>query len=129
MIFTLALTSCSKEEYGNTTTETNTYNSGSWVFIDPSYVTQISVPQITQDVLDNGAVLVYVETGEGQYSQLPVTLYTNADYSSTLEVIHLLGLVQINWTDFNCHEYKCKFTINEDKQQVILQEAKKVKTR
>lgn len=99
MIFTLALTNCSKEEYGNTTTETNTYNSGSWVFIDPSYVTQISVPEITQGVLDNGAVLVYVETGAGQYSQLPVTLYTNTDYSSTLEVIHLLGLVQINWTD------------------------------
>ncbi|MDC0302407.1 hypothetical protein OAL39_01745 [bacterium] len=99
MIFTLALTSCSKEEYGNTTTETNTYNSGSWVFNDPSYYTDINVAAINQDVLDNGAVLVYVSINGSPYSQLPLTFFTSADYSSTLEVQHSLGLVRVLWTD------------------------------
>ena len=65
IIFTLALTNCNKDEYGNTTTETSTHTSGNWVYSDPSYYTDISVPEITQGVVDNGAVLVYLVTSGG----------------------------------------------------------------
>ncbi|MEJ6638222.1 MAG: hypothetical protein QNL10_07310 [Crocinitomicaceae bacterium] len=100
IIFTLALTNCNKDEYGNTTTETSTHTSGNWVYSDPSYYTDISVPEITQGVVDNGAVLVYLVTSGGAgYSQLPLTIYTSSSYSSTLEVVHSLGSVRVFWTD------------------------------
>jgi hypothetical protein len=99
IIFTLALTNCNKDEYGNTTTETSTHTSGNWVFNDPFYYTDISVPAINQDVVDNGAVLVYASIDASSYAQLPLTVYTSADYSSTLEVQHSLGLVRVLWTD------------------------------
>ena len=56
-ILVALFTNCSKNKYGNTDITSDTYVVG-WTFDDPSYKTQISEPLITQDIIDNGAVMV-----------------------------------------------------------------------
>ena len=90
--------SCKKKTYGNTDTETNTY-SVSWTWEDPSYTCTISDPAITQEVVDKGAVLVYISNGNGGWVALPCTIPIDGTYSSTYTPTHYVGGVKIWKTD------------------------------
>jgi hypothetical protein len=70
-----------------------------WTYSSPSYFGEIYNSEITQDVLDNGAVLVYANSGTNTWSQLPVTFYQSSSYSTTLEVVTYPNTVRIYWTD------------------------------
>ena len=94
---------CKKDKYQEVgdypEMSTSTASISVWNYSSPSYYGDISVSAITQDVLDNGAVLVYVSGGNNNWNQLPLTFYTSASYSSTLEVTNFVGMVRIIWTD------------------------------
>ncbi|MBK7131104.1 MAG: hypothetical protein IPM74_11165 [Crocinitomicaceae bacterium] len=79
--------------------ESDQFTISSWTWSDPSYYKAINYTPITQDVLDDGAVLVYISVGSSQWSQLPVTFYPSDTYSTSLEVTSSLGQVTIFWTD------------------------------
>lgn len=67
--------------------------------------------QIDFDMVDYGAVLVYMENPGEFYGwhQLPLTLYTTDMYSSTLETVCYDGGLTVFWTnsDLNQHENPC----------------------
>jgi hypothetical protein len=86
---------------GNANVVSGTVNVTTWTYSsgDAAYFADIPSQSITQNVLNSGAVLVYVKYAENVWSQLPLTLYLDPTYSSTLEVITTLNHIQIVWTD------------------------------
>ena len=97
-ILVALFTNCSKNKYGNTDITSDTYVVG-WTFDDPSYKTQISEPLITQDIIDNGAVMVYMSNGNGGWIALPCTLPQDATYSSTYSFVLYDGGLTVWKTD------------------------------
>jgi hypothetical protein len=83
---------------GNANVSSTTITSSSWTYSAPSWGMNLSFGAITQSIIDNGAVLVYVKTGNA-FNQVPLTLYTSASYSSTIEVSTYAGGVTLIWTD------------------------------
>lgn len=103
---TLILASCEKEgpegpagRDGNANVVSSIGVATSWTYINPSWVQRFSVPAITQEIVNSGAVLVYVQSTTGSYSQLPVTVYPSSSYSTTFEVGYNVGEVAIFATD------------------------------
>lgn len=83
---------------GNANVVSSTITSSNWSYVSPSWEIAFSYPAITQDIIDKGAVLVYLKNGTS-YSQLPLTFFQSASYSTALEVSNYLGGVKIFWTD------------------------------
>lgn len=90
---------CSKDKYGNTDIKTNIHTVYNWTFEDPSYTCVINDADITQDVVDNGAVHVYMSNGGGGWVALPCTLPMSETYASTYTPVHFVGGVKIWQTD------------------------------
>lgn len=84
---------------GNANVQSSTFTVSNWTYSAPSYYSDISWGALTTDIINNGAVLVYVSTGTSVWSQLPLTLYTYSTYSSSLEVVSSTGNIRILWTD------------------------------
>ncbi len=106
LLFFATFSACKKEgpagpagKDGNANVKSQTFTVGSWNYSAPSYYADISYGAITQDIINSGAVLVYVSNGSGGYSQLPLTYYTSSSYSSTFEVVSAPGAVRIYATD------------------------------
>ncbi len=108
----LILTSCEKEviiegppgpqgEAGNANIRSGTYQVAEWLYDEPHYLGEIEVSFITEDVITNGAVLVYAKTSENSYSQLPLTFFQYPDYSTTIEVVSAPGRIGVYWFDSN----------------------------
>lgn len=83
---------------GNANVVSTTITSTDWTFNDPSWVLSLNYPAITQDIINSGAVLVYVKVGES-YNQLPLTFYQSSSYSSSVEVSTFVGGLYLFWTD------------------------------
>lgn len=84
---------------GNANVVGQTFTVTAWTQSSPSYYTNISVPSITQLIVDKGAVLVYMSNGSGGWTQLPLTYPVTATYSKNYEVVHYLGGFTIWVTD------------------------------
>ena len=83
---------------GNANVVSSSITSGSWSFVSPSWSQSFTYSAITQDILDNGAVLVYVASGVNYY-QLPYTFYPTSSYSRTYNYVHYLGGLKVFVTD------------------------------
>ncbi len=83
--------------------------------------------QIDENMVDYGAVLVYMENPTEFYAwhQLPLTLYPTDQYSSTLETIHYDFALTIYWTnsDLQRHENPCDFYNTDMEFKVVLIDA------
>jgi hypothetical protein len=97
--------SCKKEgpaglagKDGNANVVSSTITSSSWAYTAPSWATTFDYPAITQDIINSGAVLVYLKVGNN-YNQLPLTFYQTSSYSSTIEVSTFVGGLSLLWTD------------------------------
>jgi hypothetical protein len=106
LISAFAFTSCQKEEdvdivYGNTNmlSKTLTVYGSQWYFIDPTYIVDIVVPEITQDVVDNGAVMAYYRNGYGEWQAMPITNPMDNTYSSVYAFSVWNGHVSLYKTD------------------------------
>ena len=110
-------TSCKKDVYGCTNVNAVNYSAiatkddGSCHFQPPAaesttitisnwtnngnggYTSILPWGQITSDVIDNGAVMTYMETGTNVWSQLPLTVYNSSSYSTTFQVSITVGQV------------------------------------
>ena len=82
---------------------------------------------IDYDMVDYGAVLVYMENPGEFYAwhQLPLTLYPNDQYSTTLETVYYDYAVTIYWTnsDLKKHENPCDFYDTDMEFKVVLIDA------
>lgn len=83
---------------GNANVLSYTFSVSSWTYTAPNLWADLVDPDITSDVINNGAVLVYINNG-GNLTQLPYTYYPTNTYSETMSAIHSVGNVQINLTD------------------------------
>jgi len=109
-----ALSSCEKEILegpqgppgpgGNANVQSDTYTVFNWLYNDPFYYADVFIPHITEDIIRDGAVLVYAETDPNTYSQLPLTFYQSDDYSTSLEVISSITQIRLIWTDSDLTE-------------------------
>ena len=101
-----ALSGCKKEAgpagptgaAGNANVKSTNVTIAAWGYTDPSWVVILPFTGITQAILDHGAVLVYVKSGE-EYSQLPLTIYQSNSYSTSIETVSQLNQVTVYWTD------------------------------
>jgi hypothetical protein len=106
----LTLTSCQKGETGpagpagtngtngNANVVSSSITTSAWSYVSPSWEMTFTYPAITQNILDKGAVLVYVQSGTNYY-QLPYTLYPQNTYSRTYTFVHYLGGLKVFVTD------------------------------
>lgn len=82
---------------------------------------------IDLDMVDYGAVLVYMESPGDFYGwhQLPLTLYPNEQYSSTLETIYYDYGVTVFWTnsDLKQHQNPCDFYNSNISFKIVLIDA------
>ena len=96
------LSGCEKEgpagADGNANVVSTTFTSSAWTFNSPSWMLSYNYPAITQEIINTGAVLVYIRVNNS-YNQLPLTFYQSSDYSTTIEVSNSVGGVNIFWTD------------------------------
>ena len=97
--------SCKKEgpagpagKDGNANVVSSTITSSSWAYTEPSWAITFTDPAITQEIINSGAVLVYIKVGDN-YTQLPLTFYLSSSYSSTIEVSTFVGGLSLFWTD------------------------------
>lgn len=64
------------------------------------YSTTISVPEVTQSILDHGAVMVYYRTvSTSNYIALPFTVPMNGNYSTTFLFIASAGYIELKTLD------------------------------
>lgn len=103
--FVTILSSCEKEgpegpagEDGNANVVSGTTTSSNWTFYDPSWVTTYTYSAITQEIIESGAVLVYMKVGNS-YNQIPLTFYRSDSYSTSIEVSTFVGGFSIFWSD------------------------------
>jgi hypothetical protein len=99
---TTLFSGCKKEgpagKDGNANVVSSSTTVSNWVYEGSSWKSIIPYPAITQDIINSGAVLVYMKTGES-YNQLPLTFYQNPAYSTTIEVSTVVGGLALYWSD------------------------------
>jgi hypothetical protein len=112
----LFLTACKKDIHGCTDPLAANYSTlatkddGSCFFTEPSakstivsisnwtqgvnsWMTTIPYGEITSDVIQNGAVITYVQTGTNLWTTLPQIIYESTSYHTSLEVTVTVGQV------------------------------------
>jgi hypothetical protein len=83
---------------GNANVQSSSLTTSSWSYLSPDWYINFTYPAITQDILDKGAVLVYVQSGSN-YFQLPYTFYPTSTFSRTYTFRHYLGGLSVYVTD------------------------------
>jgi hypothetical protein len=100
--FSLLFISCTKEGPqgpqgnpgldGNANVHSYLYHVTSWTLDGTEYYNVLLADYITQDILDNGAVLVYMSNGSGSWLALPFTMWYNGYGEVTSQVISVGGI-------------------------------------
>lgn len=86
---------------GNANVQSSVYYVSSYSASGNILYTNIFVSDLTQDIVDNGAVLVYIETTSGSYSQLPITTAASTTVDLLIEAIHSAYNVQVQFSFSN----------------------------
>ncbi len=81
---------------GNANVHSYTYNgaSANWALSAPNYYCDLTVPEITQSIIDNGAVLVYLSNGSGGWLALPFVQWYNG-YGHQYNAVISVGAIRI----------------------------------
>jgi hypothetical protein len=116
------------ENYGNSQISSTSYTvfNWEWTFLDPEYYVDLSVPEITQAVVDNGAVMVYYENTYGEWEAMPNTVAVTSNYSTVYSFSHWLGHVSLyvfdtDWLTLSPDDMNIKIVIISEKQ--LMQDA------
>jgi hypothetical protein len=98
-LFLILVCSCKKDDdstYGNANIVTKKFTLN-WTISAPNVICEIVDPDITQEVLDNGSVQVYIEyiNGSDMWIQLPFTWPESSTNAAVFTPIIYLGGVMI----------------------------------
>jgi len=85
--------------YTTPSAKSTTVTISNWVWNTSSYVTTIPYSEITTDVIENGAVMTYVQGGTNVWDQLPLVTYNSGTYTTTMQVSITVGQVLISITN------------------------------
>lgn len=77
----------------------NIITGATWQQAGQTYMIELTWEEITHDVVNNGAVDAYISEGNGEWLSLPLTLYLDDSYSSTISVSYSVGEVVLIWED------------------------------
>ncbi len=94
---TLCFSACGGDEEPQI--QSDTFLIENWQSTGQRWYAEVSYAAITQDIIDWGAVLVYMQVSTGGYNQVPVTFYSNSNYATSIEVSTYVGGFTIFWTD------------------------------
>ena len=101
----LIFSSCTKEgpvgpagKDGNANVVSSTLTNVSWDEDGNTWVINLTYPAITQEIINSGAVLVYIG-GNNSYTQLPFTIYSSDEYSTSFNYAVSVGSIQIECSD------------------------------
>ena len=83
---------------GNANVVSTNVTSSAWVYVNSSWEISFAYPEITQEIINSGAVLVYIKVNES-YNQLPLTFYQSQEYSTSIQVSTYNGGVTMFWSD------------------------------
>jgi len=92
------ITSCKKDDdsnYGNANVHSKIFKNVEWKYSSGLYSCIISDADITQDIVDNGSVIVYVLTLSDIWLELPYVWPVSYTYFETTIIEHSLGQVKI----------------------------------
>jgi hypothetical protein len=86
----------------------------------------LSVPEITQAVVDNGAVMVYYENMYGEWEAMPNTVAVSTNYSTVYSFSHWSGHVSLyvfdtDWLTLSPDDMNIKIVIISERQ--LMQDA------
>jgi hypothetical protein len=89
---------------GNANVHFNTFTVSSWNYssTNVSWFINLSDPNITTDIVDYGAVLVYMKFGGGDWQLLPYSIFTvtsTASYTTRYTIVYDVGTATIYVTD------------------------------
>ena len=103
-----------KGKDGNANVHTRFYTATStdWDLSGSSYTIQLTNTDITQSIVDNGAVLVYMKTANTSWELLPVTLYISSSSILIFSAVYDLNTVAIFATNNSGAALSPNFTIN-----------------
>jgi len=76
----------------------NTLTNIAWTQQSTWWQVNLIWEEITQDVIDNGAVDVYASDGS-DWTPLPTTLFLSSSYSTIINLSYSVGKVEITWED------------------------------
>jgi hypothetical protein len=93
---TTLFSGCKKED--DVKIESSSITFSDWVYDGTSWTYSFTYPAITQDIINSGAVLVYIKDGTADV-QLPYTFYANDEYSTTIAAATYVGGLKLKWTD------------------------------
>ena len=79
---------------GNADVHAQVFTVSSWIFSTPYYSADIVDTDITQSIVDYGAVIIYISNGSGGWELFPVTVF-HGSYSSYYTAVHYLHGVTI----------------------------------
>lgn len=82
---------------GNARIVVKNITSSAWFLNEPSWIMNLEVPEVTEDIINNGMVQVYVKIGDVHH-QLPSTFYVSNAYSITLGVSSRVSGIRVSWT-------------------------------
>lgn len=91
------VSSCKKDDdstYGNANIYSAQYTV-TWTMEAPGYYCTMDDANITQDIVDNGIVEVYMSNDSDGWVALPITIPVLSTYSSTFTPVHYLGGVTV----------------------------------
>ena len=97
----IVVVSCKKDDdsayqkKGNYPTKYSKQFTVSWTLNAPGYFCTISDANITQAVVDNGYVGVYLSNDSGGWIALPITIPITSTYATTFTPVHYLGGITI----------------------------------
>lgn len=114
----------------NVKSETVVTTAGDWVWDGNAcnWYLDLEWDAIDFDMVDYGAVLVYMENPDDDFyawHQLPLTLYPDEQYSTTLETVYYNYGLTIFWTnsDLQQHENPCDFYNTKLEFKIVLIDA------
>lgn len=82
---------------GNARIVVKNITSSAWFLNEPAWIMNLEVPEVTEDIINNGMVQVYVKIGDVHH-QLPSTFYVSNAYSITLGVSSRVSGIRVSWT-------------------------------
>lgn len=82
---------------GNARIVVKNITASAWFLNEPSWIMNLEVPEVTEDIINNGMVQVYVKIGDVHH-QLPSTFYVSNAYSITLGVSSRVSGIRVSWT-------------------------------
>lgn len=82
---------------GNAQITVTTLTSSNWYLNEPSWLINLDVPAITEEILNTGVIIAYMKIGD-HFHQLPSTFYFSNQYSVSFGVSSTLNTLRVSQT-------------------------------